>query len=58
MRFVLDLRHTEQGVEGEVTREGAAAAEPFSGWLDLLRLLEVRDPSMPSPPEPDPTSAP
>ena len=58
MRFVLDLRHTDQGVEGAVLREGAAAAEPFSGWLELLRLLEVGDPSMPGPPEPDPTSAP
>jgi hypothetical protein len=45
MRFVVDLRHTDQGVEGEVLREGAAAAEPFSGWLELLRLLEVGDPS-------------
>ncbi len=58
MRFVLDLRHTEQGVEGEIIREGAAAAEPFSGWLELLRLLEVGDPSMPSLPEPDPPSVP
>jgi hypothetical protein len=54
MRFVLDLRHTKQGVEGEVLREGTAAAEPFSGWLELLRLLEVPDPSMPDPPEPNP----
>jgi hypothetical protein len=58
MRFVLDLRHTDQGVEGEVIREGAAAPEPFSGWLELLRLLEVRDPSMPSASELDPPSLP
>jgi hypothetical protein len=58
MRFVLDLRHTDEGVEGEVIREGAAAPEPFSGWLELLRLLEVHDPSMPGPPEPDPPSVP
>jgi hypothetical protein len=45
MRFVLDLRHTDQGVEGEVLREGSAVAEPFSGWLELLRLLEAGDPS-------------
>jgi hypothetical protein len=45
MRFVVDLRHTDQGVEGEVLREGSAVAEPFSGWLELLRLLEVGDPS-------------
>jgi hypothetical protein len=53
MRFVLDLRHTNQGVEGEILREGAAAAEPFSGWLELLRLLEVGDPSITSPSEPE-----
>jgi hypothetical protein len=45
MRFVVDLRHTDQSVEGEVLREGSAVAEPFSGWLELLRLLEVSDPS-------------
>jgi hypothetical protein len=45
MRFVVDLRPTDQGVEGEVLREGSAVAEPFSGWLELLRLLEAGDPS-------------
>ncbi len=54
MRFVVDLRHTDQGVEGEVIREGTAAPEPFSGWLELLRLLEVPEPSALSPTEPDP----
>jgi hypothetical protein len=58
MRFVLDLRHTDQGVEGEVIREGAAAAEPFSGWLELLRLLEVPEPSTPGAAEPDPPAVP
>jgi hypothetical protein len=58
MRFVLDLRHTNQGVEGEVLREGALVAEPFSGWLELLRLLEVRDPAMPGAAEPNPPSVP
>jgi hypothetical protein len=56
MRFVLDLRHTDQGVEGKILREGAAAAEPFCGWLELLRLLEAPEPAMPSPPESDPPS--
>jgi hypothetical protein len=58
MRFVLDLRQTEQGVEGEVLREGAVAAEPFCGWLELLRLLELPDPAMPGAAEPDPPSVP
>ncbi len=56
MRFVIDLRHTDQGVEGQVTREGATAAEPFSGWLELLRLLEAPEPATSSAPEPDPPS--
>jgi hypothetical protein len=58
VRFVLDLRQTTQGVEGELTREGAATAEPFCGWLELLRLLELGAPSSPGPGEPDPPPAP
>jgi hypothetical protein len=58
MRFVLDLRQTAQGVEGEVTREGSGAAEPFCGWLELLRLLEPRPASSPDPSDPDPPPAP
>jgi hypothetical protein len=50
MRFIVDLRHTDEGVEGEVTREGAAVPEPFSGWLELLRLLEMASPSNLDPP--------
>lgn len=57
MRFVLDLRQTAQGVEGEVTREGSATGEPFCGWLELLRLLELRPPASPSPQELDPPPA-
>jgi hypothetical protein len=58
MRFVLNLRYTDHDVEGEVTREGSAAPEPFSGWLELLRLLEVGDPSIPALRDPDPPSVP
>jgi hypothetical protein len=58
MRFVLDLRETTQGVEGEVTREGSGTAEPFCGWLELLRLLELRPASRPGPRQPDPPPAP
>lgn len=57
MRFVLDLRVTAQGVEGEVTREESGTAEPFSGWLELLRLLELHPLSSPGPQEPAPPPA-
>jgi hypothetical protein len=40
VRFSVELRHTADGVEGEVTQEGAAEARPFSSWLELLQLLE------------------
>ena len=40
MRFIVELRHSDDGVEGEVTREGATEPQRFSGWLELLRLLE------------------
>jgi hypothetical protein len=40
VRFVVELRHTNENVEGEVTPEGATRAQPFSSWLELLRLLE------------------
>ena len=45
MRFVVELRHTKDNVEGEVTPEGATQGQPFSTWLELLRLLEQRDPN-------------
>jgi hypothetical protein len=41
-RFVVELHRTEAGgVEGVVTWEGTCQAQPFSGWLELLRLLET-----------------
>jgi hypothetical protein len=40
VRFSVELRHTHDGVEGEVTPEGATEAQRFSSWLELLRLLE------------------
>lgn len=41
MRFVVDLRRTEDGgVGGIVTPEGSEEGQPFAGWLELLRLLE------------------
>ena len=41
VRFVLELSPTEHGrVEGVLVREGSDEPQRFSGWLDLLRLLE------------------
>jgi hypothetical protein len=40
LRFIVELRDTNEGVEGEVTPEGATEPQRFSGWLELLRLLE------------------
>ena len=41
VRLVLELIPAEHGrVEGVLMREGTDEREPFSGWLDLLRLLE------------------
>ena len=40
MRFIVELRHSDDGIEGEVTPEGATEPQHFSGWLELLRLLE------------------
>jgi hypothetical protein len=44
MRFIVELRYGADGVEGEVTEEGTAQAQPFVGWLELLRLLEAPSP--------------
>jgi len=42
VRFLLDLTSDDEGrVSGEVARAGEPPT-PFSGWLELLRLLEDR----------------
>jgi hypothetical protein len=42
VRFVLVFTRAEHGrVEGVLVREGSDDRESFSGWLDLLRLLEA-----------------
>lgn len=38
------LQYTAESVEGTLMREGAAPPESFSGWLELLRLLENSKP--------------
>ena len=40
VQFRVELDHDEEGrISGEVVA-GGAPAMPFSGWLELLRLLE------------------
>ncbi len=42
MRYVIDLDHDGDGhARGTVTDGGGAAPVAFSGWLELLRLLEA-----------------
>jgi hypothetical protein len=42
VRFLLDLTSDDEGrVSGEVAVAGGPSI-PFSGWLELLRLLEDR----------------
>ncbi|GIH79927.1 hypothetical protein [Planobispora longispora] len=46
MRFILDLYYTpDGGVHGRLTPPGSVTAQPFDGWLDLLRLLEPPGPA-------------
>lgn len=41
MRFIIDMDEPEPGrIEGCVSREGDQAPLPFSGWIELLSLLE------------------
>jgi hypothetical protein len=40
LRFIVEIRLTDEGVEGEVLPEDATKPQRFSGWLELLRLLE------------------
>ncbi|WP_157488864.1 hypothetical protein [Pseudofrankia sp. DC12] len=49
MRFVVEIRHTSNGVEGEITQADATEPQRFSGWLELLRLLEPAQTSDPVP---------
>ncbi len=40
VRFVVEVRSDGGGVAGTVASDGGPAA-PFSGWLELLALLET-----------------
>ena len=47
MRVIVELHHTDDdGVHGVIIPESGDAGEslPFTGWLELLRLLETLAP--------------
>jgi hypothetical protein len=52
MRYVVELSDDEGGVHGTVTREGSTAPEGFTGWLELLRILEEGLTGVPAPEAP------
>jgi hypothetical protein len=42
VRVLVEFHQTDAGgIEGALTLQGAAEWQSFSGWLDLLRLLEA-----------------
>ncbi len=41
MRFIVELHPVDQRVEGTVACDGPDEPCPFTGWLELLRLLEA-----------------
>jgi hypothetical protein len=51
-RYIIELEQTpDDRVEGTLHREGAPEPVPFSGWTELLSLLEP-PPRVASQPEP------
>jgi hypothetical protein len=51
LRFILDIdRNGDDRVSGQLAREGGPAV-PFSGWLELLQLLEDRADDLEAPSE-------
>jgi hypothetical protein len=39
--FTIEIRYSGDSVEGTVVRDGTAGLAAFSGWMELLRLLEA-----------------
>jgi hypothetical protein len=52
VRFIVDLHPVEARVEGTVALDGPGEPSPFSGWLELLRLLETHLAAPPVPAAP------
>jgi hypothetical protein len=48
VRVIVELHHTDdEGVHGSVIPDahGTSEPQPFTGWLELLRVLEALAPS-------------
>jgi hypothetical protein len=46
VRIIVELHHTsDEGVHGAVIADAGGEPQPFTGWLELLRLLETLTPS-------------
>jgi hypothetical protein len=41
LRLILDVEEANEEIRGVLFAEGMERPQRFSGWLDLLRLLEV-----------------
>jgi hypothetical protein len=42
VRIIVELHHTnDEGVHGAVIPDGGGEPQPFTGWLELLRVLEA-----------------
>jgi hypothetical protein len=53
MRVVVTLRRDGDGrVDGQVEVDGEHATRRFSGWMELLRLLDEAAPAVPGTPAP------
>lgn len=49
-RYIVELERTaDDHVEGVVRRDGTTEAVPFSGWLELLSLMEPPSLAAPEP---------
>ena len=46
MRIIVELHYThDEGVRGAVIPDGSSEPQAFTGWLELLRVLEALAPS-------------
>ena len=42
VRIIVELGHTDEGVEGFVAADSHPHAHTYAGWLELLEKLEPR----------------
>jgi hypothetical protein len=49
VRFIIDIDEVNEKVEGRLRREDDNAERSFSGWLQLMGMLEPPNPSLQNP---------